>query len=207
MAKRAQLSGGNYIELSIRRLPAETEYFCQGFYQIEEDVLYVPIYPSGRFYSYLDSIPDNNIQNADNNKQPLANLDIDHEGRLVFLQIKTPRRQWKVNKSLKPSPPIELADVRFISFREKTQCLDIETDQNHSQVRLTFSAKKIKRSFRAADNLIFDLSEDNFLVAIWIISITDDRAAKLMSEWRKAMRINQKPEDTQSFYKRIEINK
>ena len=45
-----------------------------------------------------------NGENKNNNKQPLANLDIDPEGRLLFLQIKTPRRQWEINNSLNCCP-------------------------------------------------------------------------------------------------------
>ncbi len=200
------MTGDDHIELSIR-IPADNRYFCRGFYQIEEDVLYVPIYPSGRFYSYLDSIPDSSIKNKNNNKQPLANLDIDPEGRLLFLQIKTPRRQWEINNSLNYSSPFEFADIRFIRFRDRIRCRKIETDKDFSWARLTFLKQKISCSYRAADNLIFDITEDNLLASIWITSMTDDRAAKLMSQWRKEMRTYHKLGDTKLSYKRIEINK
>lgn len=206
MAKRTKLNDGEQIELSIRT-PAETEYFCRSFYQIEEDVLYVPIYPSGRFYSYLDSLPQSNKPTKNNQPQPLANLDIDSEGRLLFLQIKSPRRQWNKNKSLKPSTTAEFADIRFINFRDKIRCHAIEANNDFSMVKLTFSSNKSNRSYHACNNLIFDVTEDDLLAAIWITSITDDRAARLMSEWRKAMRINHKSKDEKSSCKRIEINK
>jgi hypothetical protein len=206
VAKRTKLTGNEQIELSIR-IPTEIEYFCRGFYQIEEDILYVPIYPSGRFYSYLDSIPQSSALNENNNLQPLANLDIDSEGRLLFLQIKSPRRHWNIIKSLNPSSSIEPADIRFINFRENIRCFSIDTTNDFSMVKMTFSSITANRSYRAGDNLIFDVTDDNSLAAIWITSITDDRAAKLMSEWRKEMRTNHKSENTKSSCKRIEINK
>lgn len=146
----------------------------RGFYQAEEDVLYVPVYPFGNFYSYLDS--------------PHVLLDVDRTGRLIFIQVLAPRRGWRVRPDLcVPEATLE-ADIRFRDFRARLPRTSILTNQDRSVVHIRFRAARNPEHYRVADHLVFDLTPDDALSGIWITAIEDDRAARGMAAWRKSVK-------------------
>ena len=58
----------------------------RGFYQIEEDRLFVQIglfEPERRFFSFLDA--------------KRVRLDLDRKARLIFIDVWLPRRHWTIN--------------------------------------------------------------------------------------------------------------
>lgn len=163
----------------------------RGFYQVEEDLLYVPVYPAGKFYSYLDS--------------PQAVLDVDREGRLLFIQVNVPRRQWEASEASMPPGDSEYADIRFLDFREPLPELRLEADPDRSWLRLVFEDCTRTTTYLLADNLKVELNDDRFLVSIWILAIDEDRAARGMAAWRKQSRKNHKRKGDHSPYVRVEV--
>jgi len=163
----------------------------RGFYQVEDDTLYVPIYPSGKFYSYLDS--------------PHVMLDVDRTGRLIFIQVLAPRRGWRIRPDIKaPAGSVE-ADIRFRDFRERLPRTAILTDPDRSLVHIRFESIRNPDHYRVADHMVFDLTSRNTLSGIWITAVEDDRAARGMASWRKSIKQQFDKQTHDSRFSRYEI--
>lgn len=189
---RRQLAGDDTIKVVIKT-PAAQQPVCRGFYQVEEDSLYVPLYPEGKFYSFLDS------------HQVI--FDIDQNGRLLFLQVLTPRRKWAIRNNLKPPMNQHPADIRFLGFREIIPEAKLETSPDHSWLRLLYQKSPNASAYRVADHLLFELAEDKTLASIWIMAIENDRAARAMAAWRKQMKNGYHKRQNGSQYTRVEVRR
>lgn len=193
MAKRVKkIETADQIRVTVKT-PADISYVSRGFYQVEENALYVPILPAGRFFSFLDS--------------PQLHIDADNAGRPLFIQIIEPRKNWQVRDNLAAPKEPAPADIRFLNFRDRIPSAIIETSSDHATVRVTFIENGERQSYAVADNLIFDITPNKTLAAIWIVKIEDDRAARAMAEWRKITKeeLGQAPA-RHSRYVRIEID-
>ncbi|MCK5125076.1 MAG: hypothetical protein KAR42_02365 [candidate division Zixibacteria bacterium] len=207
MANREEeLADSNGIIIRIET-PAEKEYFCRGFYQIEEDCLYIPVFPSGKFYSFIDS-PLTGIK-TNSTKKPSTgiSLDIDRKGRLLFITINTPRRFWKTDNSLEIPQSLETAEIRFLTFREHVNppVIKYRTDKNILQIEL--NNRHVSKAYRVADSLVITASNNGELNSIWLNDIIDDRAAKKMAKWRNERLEESNEESSNNIEKftRIEI--
>jgi hypothetical protein len=188
--RRKRIADSNGIQVIVKT-PVALPPASRGFYQTEEDVLYVTIYPSGAFYSYLDSSH--------------VLLDVDRTGRLVFIQVLVPRRGWRIWPNLRtPAEPIG-ADIRFRGFRESLPKAVILTNTDHSVVHIRFASVRNPVRYRIADQIIFDLTSRNTLAGIWITAIEDDRAARSMAFWRKNIKQQFDKERFNSKLSRYEI--
>jgi hypothetical protein len=149
----------------------------RGFYQLEEDALYVQVGPfsrSRRFFSYLES---NRVS-----------LSFDKTGRLTFIEINLPRRRWQVTGNLnRPDMPV-VADIRWLDFRDRIPEPAIQTNFNLTAVRISFSDNKAVRSCYLGEQVIIGLDRDDSPVSIWIDEIIDDLAGREISAFRKANR-------------------
>jgi hypothetical protein len=190
--RKRPIAASDSIRVSVKA-PAAVQPVSRGFYQVEEDILYVPVVPGGKFYSFLDS--DGIV------------LDIDRSGRLLFIQIRIPRHQWHTRKSLRPPAAYTTADVRFLNFRDTLPPVLIETNARTSILRLTFAAEKSSAAFAIADNLLIETTAAQTLKSIWILSLDDDRAAQGMAAWRKAVGKEMKHRQDTRDTVRIEIRK
>ena len=137
---------------------------------MEEEVLYVPVYPSGEFFSYLDS--------------PQVQIDIDRTGRLLFMHVLVPRRHWRTDRNLHPPTAAAEADVRFLDFRSTLPDATLSANSDRSLLRIRFQPVRAVTTCRLADHLIIDLASDDTVAAIWVTAIDDDRAARGMAAWR-----------------------
>lgn len=153
--------------------PAENKTFSRGFYQVEEESLYVPLYPGGKFFSYLDS--------------PQMTLDIDNCGRLLFIKLLVSRQDWKTVKKFTPPQATASASIRFIDFRQRFSMVGIECCPNKSSIHLFFDNQTELSSYHLSDDIIVDITANNCLAGFWIKTVVDDRAAREMSRWRKAI--------------------
>lgn len=142
----------------------------RGFYQVEEEVLYVPVYPSGEFFSYLDS--------------PQLQIDIDRIGRLLFMHVLVPRRRWRIDRNIRIPAGADEADIRFLDFRSRLPDASLLSDADRSILRVRFQTVRSATHHRMADHLIVDLAPDNTIASIWVTAIDDDRAACGMAAWR-----------------------
>ena len=160
------------VRTPIDRLPVG-----RGFYQVEEDSLYVEIGIEDtrhRFFSYLES--------------PLVRFDMDIEGRLLFIEISLPRRQWPVDLDLRLPGRPTAADIRWLDFRSPLPSCALSTRPDHSLVCLTFARTPEKHLFTFADNLVVACDTDYHVTRLWICDITDDLAGHSVASVRKALR-------------------
>lgn len=149
----------------------------RGFYQLEEESLYVQIAPfekSRRFFSFLEA--------------PNVRLDLDKQGRLLFIEVNVARRHWTVDPDLEPPDSALPADIRWLDFRETLDPPRVLTDKRRQAIRLLFSGERIAGSYLLARNVIIETDTDNNLAAIWISDITDDLAGREISAFRKQTR-------------------
>lgn len=152
----------------------------RGFYQLEEDALYVQVglYAASRqFFSYLEG--------------QQIRFDLDKEGRLIFFELAVPRRQWPVaDDGLLPPSVVEPADIRWLDFRESTGDPVILASADRTTVRLGFSDKPAERNYYLADDVIVSVDASDCLVHLWVEHIIDDLAGQEIGAFRKKHRGN-----------------
>jgi len=156
--------------------PAEKTPFGRGFYQLEEEALYLPVeYPEGRlkFFSFLDS--------------KTTSFHLDRDGRLIFIEITLPRRRWRVRDNFIPPDRAEAVDLRWLDFRETIAAPTVFCNTRRDQVMLRFGRGPAVRNVRPAENLIAQIGADNRLVTIWAFDIVDDLAGREIAGWRRAV--------------------
>jgi hypothetical protein len=158
--------------------PTETIPFGRGFYQLEEDALYLPIvYPGGeknRFFSFLES--------------EYLSLQIDRDGRLIFIEISLPRRRWQAMKTLVPPDTAATGSLRFLDFRRKLSEPSILSDFRRQNVMIRFGPGPAVHNYYLAQNIIAQVDRHDNLAAIWATDITDDIAGQELAAWKKIVR-------------------
>ena len=149
----------------------------RGFYQLEEDSLYVQVGPFSkkrRFFSYLES---ENIR-----------FDLDREGHLIFIEVAVARRLWKIDPGTKPPMVVEPADIRWLDFRERVKDPVLLTAASRMCLLLRFNSKTSLRSYYLAEEVIAQVDEEDELAAIWVTDIVDDLAGQEIGAFRKKIR-------------------
>ena len=149
----------------------------RGFYQLEEDSLYVQIAPfsnSYRFFSYLES--------------EHVRFDLDREGRLLFVAVNCPRRHWRVVVGMScPSHPLE-AEIRWLNFRCQMTNPELFTNQSRTALVLRFAPAAENKTYRLAESVMLEISSDSTLAALWITDIVDDLAGRCIAAYRRRFR-------------------
>jgi len=166
----------NSINLNIST-PSEPIAPGRGFYQLEEEALFVQVGQFAarrRFFSYLDS---NGIR-----------LDFDRLGRLIFIEIDMSRRRWPVDGSLAAPEIVEPADIRWLQFRDSVAIPRLTTNNRGTVVRLAFRQVDNPLNYYAAQSVIVQTGQDACLSALWITDIVDDIAGQEIGSFRKGMR-------------------
>lgn len=149
----------------------------RGFYQLEEDALYVPIGPFGvdrHFFSFLES--------------PSTRLEFDRSGRLIFIEIRTPRRQWPTEPAFDEPERVETADVRWLEFREQFEPPQLVADDDKNRLVLRFGERDVDRCYYVADGVVAGIDRENCLAALWVSGISDDLAGREIAEFRNQFR-------------------
>ncbi len=157
--------------------PSEPILPGRGFYQLEEDSLYVQIGPfskARRFFSYLES---------ENSR-----FDLDREGRLIFIEVAVARRHWKIDTDMKLPTVVEPADIRWLDFREKVKNPALLTTAERTCIQLRFSNETPLRNYYLAETVIAQVNSDDMLAALWATDIVDDLAGQQIKAFRKKLR-------------------
>lgn len=157
--------------------PVEPLVTGRGFYQLEDDTLYVQVAPftdSRRFFSYLES--------------EHIRFDIDNQGRLIFIEVNVPRRQWPVEDNLFIPETAEQADIRWLDFRNQIKDPSLISNQRRTQLLLRFNDFTSSRNFTLAESIIIQVDEQNNLMAVWISDIVDDLAGQEIATFREKTR-------------------
>ncbi len=166
------------IQSARLRISTPTEPLApgRGFYQLEEDALYVQIgafVPQHRFFSYLES--------------EFVSLQFDRNACLIFIEVTLPRRGWKVDDKLIMPSAADPADIRWLDFRETIREPRLTTNKTQTRLRLQFTHNSPSRSFHIADNVILQADNNDHLAAIWIDDIEDDLAGQEIAAFRKQL--------------------
>ena len=157
--------------------PAEPILPGRGFYQLEEDVLYVQIglfADTRRFFSWLES--------------EYVRLECDRAGRLIFIEVRVPRRNWPVDENLEAPQVAEMADVRWLDFRSPIQQPVLSTPPDREGLLIRFSEQETARNYYLADTVMVQVDAANGLVGLWIGDISDDLAGREIGAYRKNCR-------------------
>jgi len=157
--------------------PIEPTRPGRGFYQLEEEALYVQVGPftgRRRFFSYLES--------------EHVRFDIDRKGRLIFVEIDLPRRRWRVDTNVTKPRVVQPADIRWLDFRKNIGNPGVLTNRTRTELMLVFSDAPYTHNFHLADSVIAMVAGENQLAAIWVGDITDDLAGLGLASFRRDMR-------------------
>ncbi len=157
--------------------PIEPTRPGRGFYQLEEEALYVQVGPftgRRRFFSYLES--------------EHVRFDIDRHGRLIFIEIDLPRRRWRVDTTVTRPRVVRAADIRWLDFRKSIGDPQVLTNMLQTELMLIFSDAPFTHNFYLADSVIAMVADENQLAAIWVGDITDDLAGLGLASFRRDMR-------------------
>lgn len=157
--------------------PAEPIAPGRGFYQLEEESLFVQIGPFAaprRFFSFLDSDG--------------VRMDFDRHGRLIFVELAMPRRRWSVQPRLSPPQIVEAADIRWLNFRDLVARPRVFANDRKTIVKMAFSEVERPLNYYVAESVILQTDQDFGLAALWVTDITDDIAGQEISAFRKIIR-------------------
>ncbi len=157
--------------------PSATIPRGRGFYQLEEEELYLPVVQNpeqkARFFSYLES--DN------------ISLQLDRDGRLIFIEAAVPRRRWVEWQDLTIPDKVRTADIRFLDFRDSLPITEIFCNPTRQLLKLQFERSTNGPFYYLAENLIAQTDSQSNLTAIYVIDIIDDLAGREIAAWRKAV--------------------
>jgi hypothetical protein len=147
----------------------------RGFYQLEEDTLYVqlaPYSPDHRFFNYLES--------------ELVRLDLDKDGQLLFIEIHEARRRWTVVDDLAAPHYAQPADIRWLDFRMHLPEARFLTNRSRDLLVIEFSNPPVNSSYQPAWSVIVDCNEYGCVSRIWVTDIVDDLAGQDIAAFRKS---------------------
>jgi len=152
----------------------------RGFYQLEEDALYVQVglfSASRHFYSFLEC--------------DSVRFDLDRNGRLIFIEVAVARRRWPVVPPLVAPPIVEPADIRWLDFRSEIPPPTLATNRKRTMLRLAFADRLPARAYYLAEDVVAQVDQHDRLAAIWIVDITDDLAGQEIGAFRKHFRADE----------------
>ncbi len=163
------------------RTPAGDLPSGRGFYQLEEESLYLPIeyHDQKRFYSYLDS--------------ETVSLHLDRAGRLIFIEVDLPRRRWDIKENFVPPEIIKPGEARFLDFRKTMAKPKAFCDSNRENLLILFDKQPAEHNISLARNIIAQITSDGFLTAIWASDFTDDMAGREIASWRRSIHKSRLP--------------
>jgi len=162
------------IHVHIAGFPVTPGISC-GFYQAEEEALSVPIVhsePRPRFHSALD---------ADG-----VSLQCDKHGRLIFVQIRKPRRLWIGSKGI-ASTSAPATDIRFLDFRCRIPEPEYLCDRLKNRLLIKFGEVTSSDSYRISDNVLALVYRKTILRGLFIDYLNPDRAGRSLAKWRRVV--------------------
>jgi len=146
----------------------------RGFYQLEEDALYVQVgvySKHQKFFNYLES--------------DQVRFDIDKCGRLIFIEVSIPRRRWVLNAQIGPPTIAEPADIRWLDFRSRIVEPRLLTNRKQTHLLIDFMSHHTWRWFTLAERIFVQADHKHRLAAVMVTEIEDDLAGAQISAFRK----------------------
>ncbi len=154
----------------------------RGFYQTEEDSLYVQVgnyHSDSHFFSFLES--------------EWVRFDFDKFGRLLFFEVSLPRHRWLVSPDWHPPAEAERADIRWLDFRETIPTPDILTNHDRNGLELRLEKHPPERFFLLAEHILLGVTAQQTVSRIWLTDIVEDRAGHEIAAFRRLTAIQASP--------------
>ena len=149
----------------------------RGFYQLDEESLFVQIGQFTEKKHFFNYIENDNVL-----------LDLDRTGQLIFIEIYKAKRHWVVDENLTPPKNAEMADIRWLNFRQKVKPAEIITDEEQKVVKLQFEVISNPLYFILAESVIAETDEAHTLTALWVTSYDEDAGGKQIKHFRRSQR-------------------
>jgi hypothetical protein len=147
---------------------------CKAFYDNMEESLSVGIKQTGKFYSYIEG--------------ECFSFDIARGGKLLNIDVWKPKQEWTIEKNLLPPEDFSRENVLFLDFRLKVDPASYYTSPEQTILHIRFAEGKVDRFVSPASSLVFELSEHDDLMGLWIVDIEEDYGFRKESAWRKSNR-------------------
>jgi hypothetical protein len=154
----------------------------RGFYQLEESALYVPVGAADKSQHYFSSLESKRVR-----------LDIDRDGRLMFIEVAAARSTWTVTDEIDFPVWAESADVRFLGFRTTIPEPQILTDRSKLRLLLRFSPALVARIVSPADGVVLSVDHHGSVVSILVFDVVDDLAGREIARFREMLRAGTEP--------------
>lgn len=145
-----------------------------GFYQLDEDRLYVQVGPTGHDRHYFSFLEAENVR-----------LDFDRHARLMFIEVAVPRRQWTCEDDLTPPLITEPSDVTWLDFRTAIAPPGLSTDLPRTTLSIRFRAAAAARTVVLAKRVLLEVGERDQALALWVTGIEDDVAGREIAAYRR----------------------
>lgn len=149
-------------------------YPCRGFYDTIGDTLSVGIKQKGKFKSTIDGED--------------CSFDLTRDGKILNIDIWTPRRDWTVERAIHPPEEYEKLNVLLDPAARELEVLDFLTDESRSTLNIKLSKDRVSRFVSSATNLIIELNDRDELLGLWLTNITDDINFQKEGEWRRSIK-------------------
>lgn len=163
----------------------------RGFYQLEEDSLYVQVgeYRDNRgFFNYLES--------------DTVRFDIDKSGRLLLIEVTLPRRRWEIEPQMTVPTIAETADIRWLDFRTRIPEPRLVTNPKQTALLIQFAPDGSWRWFKLAEAVLVQADRNHRLTAVMVTDIEDDLAGRQIAAFRHQTRRQDRPRTKQSDSRR-----
>ena len=160
--------------ISVKTAPLARVYPCRAFYDTIGDTLSVGIKQKGKFKASIDG--------------EACSFDLTRDGKLLNIDIWSPRRDWKVEKALHPPEEFIVQNVTFDSGADELEVVDLLTNAKRSILNIKFSKDRVAKFISPATSLIFELDDDNRLLGFWLTEIVDDLNFQQEGEWRRSIK-------------------
>ncbi len=147
-----------------------------GFYQTEDDLLYVPIggmNASRHFFSYIDS--------------PISRFDLDKEGRLMFIELSVPKTHWKIADKLTLPDVVEPADIHWLDFRKSIAEPELLTNREKNRLLVILSGESPQFNYYLADSVILQVGQSGQATGIFVNEIIDDAGGRKIAAFRREL--------------------
>jgi hypothetical protein len=145
----------------------------RGFYQLEEDALYVQVgeyFKRRRFFNYLES--------------DWVRFDIDKDGQLIFIEVSMPRRRWELSTQISPPTIAGPADIRWLDFRTRIAEPRLLTNKKQTHLLIDFMSHHAWRWLTLAERVFVQVDEEHRLAAVMVTDIEDDLAGAQIATFR-----------------------
>ncbi len=152
--------------------PARSTPPGRGFYQREEDALYVQAggFISRKFFSELGA--------------KYVRFELDLTGCLIAVEVTMPRRRWQVQTDFVAPVIAEPADIRWLDFRSQMAEPEFITNEDQSSLLLRFARSDSRRWYTLADSILVQVDDNDRLMSLLITDIVEDLAGRQISAFR-----------------------